>query len=88
LYLPYCDYFSFAAPRGIINISELPAKVGLIEFWLEEKKQWDQNLDREYFVKSEIIRKCKRLDPVSTENYIKILEGIALKATVQKRNIF
>ena len=30
-YLPYCHYFYFAAPPGIVNVKELPAEVGLYE---------------------------------------------------------
>jgi len=30
-YLPYCHYFYFAAPPGVVNLKELPAEVGLYE---------------------------------------------------------
>ncbi len=91
-YLPYCNYFSFATPRGIIKKEELPDKIGLIEFWVEEFETWHEEKDltgedRHLFIKSEIVKKCGRLDDVDIDNYIKVLEGIALKATFKTDNL-
>lgn len=82
-YLPYCNYFSFVAPRGIIKKEELPEKIGLIEVFFDERYKDAETV----FIRSEIVRKMQRLHDIEVENYIKLLEGIALKATIKRENI-
>lgn len=82
-YLPYCNYFSFVAPKGVIQKEELPDKIGLIEVFFAEKL-W---ATEEVRITSEIVKKMYRLHDVPAELYIKLLEGIALKAAVQRHNI-
>lgn len=86
-YLPFCNYFSFVAPKNIIGKDELPPGIGLIEVWIEQKKSWDDTIGYRHRVRSEITKKMSRLDKVSIENYIKVLEGIALKASYKTDNI-
>lgn len=65
-YLPYATHFYFAAPQGAIKASELPAEIGLIEI-VESK-------DGSYLY-GQYTKTCRRLPPLSTEAYIKLIEG-------------
>lgn len=69
-YLPYCTYFAFVAPKGVISPDELPPKIGLIEVWKEGRSMF-----------YEYVRNCRKLQDLDDKTYIKILEAIVVRTT-------
>jgi len=77
-YLNYCDFFYFVAPKGLIDLEELPEKVGLIEAF------WHQNWQENNYLRTEIVRRAKKLEEVSEENKEKVLLGLIYKMAFDK----
>ena len=64
-YLPFATHFYFAAPHGAIRLDELPPGIGLAEV----KEFPNGHMALEY------TRKCRRLQILSDEAYMKLIEG-------------
>jgi len=66
-YLPWCNYFTFLTPIGVINPEELPPKIGLVEaFRFPNNRLSYQVVKRSYILRSQL----------SDMQYISILEGM------------
>lgn len=77
-YLPFATYFYFAAPEGVIKASELPDCVGLMEFFRHERG----------YVDYKYTKKCKKLPPISEENYIKLIEGALVRMIHDQKRLW
>ena len=77
-YLQYCNYFYFVAPEGLINKSELPERIGLIEV------SWHMNWENNNYLTSEVIKRAKRLSEISSKNMDRIQKGLIFKLVYNK----
>lgn len=66
-YLPYATHLYFLSPKGIIKPEELDPRVGLIEI---------TPVGKDYF-RYEFTRRCRRLQDLSVDCYIQLIEAIA-----------
>ena len=93
-YLDFCTFFYFIAPKGLIKAEELYSTIGLIEVTTEVKSYEDESfLSDEDGIKHirighVITKKAKRNPPITQENYIKLLEGLAWKFANKKNLLF
>lgn len=73
-YLLYCTHFYFVAPVGVIDLNDLPEKIGLIEIFYKNGKM-------EHVFK----RKCRRLRSFPDNDlYVDFLEGILCRYIEQR----
>ena len=89
-YLPYCSWFYFIAPEGIIKKEELPEGIGLIEIEIKEKPDWSRPKVEEndfmtrYYLDHKFTKKAKKLHTVDSEHYTQLLEGLLIKLVYLK----
>jgi hypothetical protein len=85
-YLPYCTHFAFVAPKNAIQPDELPAGIGLVEFWYEERTGWRG--DPFYLLDHRYVRGCSRLqERPDDEHYIDLLEGVVMRQMTQNNGL-
>lgn len=68
-YLPFATHFYFAAPKGVIQPSELPNGIGLVEFWKMPHG----------YIAFDYTKKCRKQPPITQENYIKLIEAAFMR---------
>jgi len=77
-YLPFCTQMYFAAPKGVIKAEELPAGVGLVEFY---------NQPVNGYMLYDFTKRCRTREPVSQDNYIKLIEGAMVRLDTENKKL-
>lgn len=93
-YLPYCSWFYFIAPEGIIKPEELPDGVGLMEITVEDRPEWsrpqveDNDFMTSYFLDHKFTKKGKKLHEIGEKEYTSLLEGLLIKLVYSNNIVF
>lgn len=89
-YLPYCSWFYFIAPKGIIRKEELPTGIGLMEIEVEDKPKWARTQDEDndfmssYYLSHTFTKKASKLHYIDNNKYLELLEGLLIKLVYNK----
>jgi hypothetical protein len=90
-YLKFCTWFSFIAPKGIIQKEELPPNIGLVEIDIHKSNEeyYDEHDLREsakfYTLTHQIIKRPRKInETIADQEYIRLLEGLIMKLAYEK----